>query len=396
MHAAAFTDPIWRAFVAMGSEETGGKIDKFCIGCHTPIGLITGDVTNVEGIFSEDTDLLSTFGVQCDACHVMSRDEAAEGINGEPGNGSFTMNPGKVKRGPYETCPSKIHQGVWSSLHVTSKVCANCHQSFHGNIPLERTYDEWKHSVYARKGIQCQDCHMMPVDKAVEAARTLKPPVISGPASDLTPERTPFYPHWFLGGNVAMARQDGFQDHAREMMHRLQTAASLEVEVSDAVVTPGQVLKIKVKVRNVAAGHNLPTSLPWLRQMWLDVRVSDPEGRVFYHSGELTDNGDIEQGATLFGAYAVDKNGQHTLKPWEIDHFLWNHTIPPKGLAIANYTLLVPKGIRKEVRVIVKLRYRSYPQSLVNTLLKDKSFPVPIIDMVEKRLSLPVAAVNAP
>ncbi len=391
MHAAAFTDPIWRAFVALGSEETGGKIDKYCIGCHTPIGLVTGDVTNAEGIFSEDTDLVSTFGVQCDACHVMSGNRDAEAVNGEPGNGSFAMDPGKVKRGPYETCEAQTHQGIWSALHVTSKICANCHQSFHGNVPVERTYDEWKHSIYARKGIQCQHCHMMPVDKAVEAARTLIPPVITGTASELKPDRTPFFPHWFLGGNVAMARQDGYQDHAREMMHRLQTAAALEVEVSDAVVTPGQLLKVRVKVRNVAAGHNLPTSLTWLRQLWLNIQVTDQDGRMFFHSGQLTDTGNIEQGTRIFGSYAVDKNGQHTLKPWAIDHFLWNHTIPPKGEAFVTYTFVIPRGIRKEVRINVKLRYRSYPQSVVNRLLKEKSFPVPIIDMAEKRLTLPVA-----
>ncbi len=391
MHAAAFTDPIWRAFVAMGSEETGGKIDKLCIGCHTPIGLVTGDVKDAEGIFSEDTDLVSTFGVQCDACHVMSESHGAEITAEEPGNGSFAMVPGKVKRGPYEDCDAREHEGIWSSLHVTSRICANCHQSFHGNVPLERTYDEWKHSVYARAGIQCQHCHMMPVDKAVEAARTLTPPELTGPASELKSERAPFFPHWFLGANVPMARQNGYQEHAREMMHRLQTAAALEMEVSDAVVSPGQLLRVRVKVHNVAAGHNLPTSLTELRQMWLNIQASDQDGRSFFHSGELTDTGALEQGTKIFDAYAVDESGQHTLKPWKIDHFLWNHTIPPKGMAVVEYTFQIPRGIRKEVRLVVKLRYRSYPQAFVNSLLKEKSFTVPIIDMVEKRLVLPVA-----
>ena len=395
MHAAAFTDPIWRAFVAMGSEETGGKIDKLCIGCHTPIGLVTGDVKNVEGIFSEDTDLVSTYGVQCDACHVMSESNAAKSAIGEPGNGSFVMVPGKVKRGPYEDCDAKAHDGIWSSLHVTSKICANCHQSFNGNVPLERTYDEWKHSVYARHGIQCQDCHMMPVEQAVEAARTLKRPVMTGIASELRGARTPYFPHWFFGANVSMAQQNGYQDHAREIMHRLQTAATLEMEMSDAVVTPGQLFKVKVKVRNVAAGHNLPTSLTEIRQMWLNIRVSDTEGHIFYHSGDLTDTGAIEPGSTIFNSYAVDKNGLHTIKPWKIDHFLWNHTIPPKGMAVVTYTLKIPRGIQKEVRVTVKLCYRSYPQALVNMLLKDKAFKVPVIDMAEKRLILPVVAGGA-
>ena len=392
MHAAAFTDPVWRALMAMGSEETGGKTDKFCIECHTPAGLVTEDDTKAEDVFSEDTDLVSTFGVQCDVCHSISGSHGRQSPAGEPGNGAFILSPGKVKRGPYENCDTMAHKGVLSTLHTTSLICANCHQAFHfsSNLPLERTYDEWKHSVYAQKGIQCQHCHMMPVEKAVEAARTLTPPTMSGPASDLKPERSPFFPHWFLGGNYPMALREGHQDHAREIMHRLQTAASLDLEVSDAVAVPGRLLKLKVKVKNVAAGHNLPTSLVEIRQMWLNIEARDKDGRVFYHSGALDGSGTIEQDTKLFDAYAVDANGQHTIKPWKIDHFLWNHSIPPKGMEIVGYTIPVPKEITKEVRLVVKLRYRPYSQALVNRLLKDKAYQVSVVDMAEKRIVLPV------
>jgi len=391
MHAAAFHDPIWKALVTRASEETGGKTDRLCIGCHSPLGLATEDVTTATALHSEDTDLVSTFGVQCDACHVMSESHGTQTPFEEPGNASFTLSPGPLKRGPYENCDAGgIHEGLWSALHVSSKICANCHQSFHGNLPVGRTYDEWKRSIYARKGIQCQHCHMMPVEKAVEAARTLVPPQMSGPASELAPERSPFFPHWFLGANPVMAKEEGFQDHAREILHRLQTAAAIELEVSDAVVTPGKLLRLKIKVKNVAAGHNLPTSLAELRQMWLNVQATDQNGRVFFHSGNLTESGNIERDSRIFDAYAVDENGQHTIKPWKIDHFLWNRTIPPKGVAIETYTFLIPKNIRNAVKIAVKLRYRPYPQSLVNQLLKEKAFEVPIIDMVEKRLVLPV------
>jgi len=173
-------------------------------------------------------------------------------------------------------------------------------------------------------------------------------------------------------------------------MHRLQTAASLDLEVSDAVISPGQLLKLKVKVRNVAAGHNLPTSLVEIRQMWLNIQAQDKDGRTFYHSGSLKESGAIEQNAKLFGAYAVDANGQHTIKPWKIDHFLWNHTIPPKGMEIVDYIIPIPKGITREVRLVVKLRYRPYSQALVNRLLGDRAFEVAVIDMTQKRIVLPV------
>jgi len=43
----------------------------------------------------------------------------------------------------------------------------------------------------------------------------------------------------------------------------------------------GEVVTLEVKVRNVAAGHNLPTSLTEVRQMWLDVQAVDGAGRNF-------------------------------------------------------------------------------------------------------------------
>ena len=56
-----------------------------------------------------------------------------------------------------------------------SEFCASCHTIIHplNGLRLEHTYDEWKKSIYAEKGIQCQDCHMRSVEDAVKVAETL-------------------------------------------------------------------------------------------------------------------------------------------------------------------------------------------------------------------------------
>ena len=53
-----------------------------------------------------------------------------------------------------------LHQ--YSALHTTSKICGGCHNVDHpvNGMHLETTYTEWEKSPQARKGIQCQDCHM--------------------------------------------------------------------------------------------------------------------------------------------------------------------------------------------------------------------------------------------
>src|SRR4029453_12551295 len=43
--ANSWQDPIYREILKRTSEATGGGLDNFCIGCHSPIGLTTGTVT---------------------------------------------------------------------------------------------------------------------------------------------------------------------------------------------------------------------------------------------------------------------------------------------------------------------------------------------------------------
>src|SRR5262245_45113690 len=36
MHSNAWTDPVYRAALNLVSASSGGKVDNFCMGCHTP------------------------------------------------------------------------------------------------------------------------------------------------------------------------------------------------------------------------------------------------------------------------------------------------------------------------------------------------------------------------
>ncbi len=43
MHSNAWTDPIYRAALDHISKGSGGSVDNLCMGCHTPIGVVTGE-----------------------------------------------------------------------------------------------------------------------------------------------------------------------------------------------------------------------------------------------------------------------------------------------------------------------------------------------------------------
>jgi len=62
--------------------------------------------------------------------------------------------------------------------HQIRLLCGNCHNIFHptNNFPIERTYDEWKYSIYSQNGIQCQDCPHGPGGNWRQVADTMTRP----------------------------------------------------------------------------------------------------------------------------------------------------------------------------------------------------------------------------
>jgi len=170
MHSHAYVDPVFQALWKLGSKETEGLTDKLCAGCHTGIGTVSGEIVMKDDEFQVSD--IAKQGVQCDLCHTVVRSTFLETPTHEPQNASIVLEPGEVKRGPYKDAVSPFHETAYSELHTKSEFCANCHHVFHPvtNFHIERTYDEWKYSIYAQNDIQCQDCHMMPIEQAIERA----------------------------------------------------------------------------------------------------------------------------------------------------------------------------------------------------------------------------------
>lgn len=223
---------------------------------------------------------------------------------------------------------------------------------------------------------------MMPVEKAIEAARTMTKPTNPGKPCIMGPEREQMYTHEFVGGNAMMTGILGSEKHADLSVKRLQNAASLSLEIPET--TPeDRLVRMKVKVRNETAGHNLPTSLTEVRQMWLEVKATNMDGdKVLYHNGGIDGEGNIDPEAVMFNAVGMDKDGHHTAKPWELVRFESVNTIQPKGSETVSYAFLVPEFARGPVKVEVTLHYRSFAQSLAKFLLGDDAPKVPVIDMV--------------
>jgi len=366
MHSNAWHDPVFQALWQLGNKETHGLTEKLCAGCHTAIGTVSEEILQKDDNGNYEISEIAQKGVQCDLCHTVKAATYPEVKGLEPHNGTLLIEPGKVKRGPFKDSKSDHHESAYSELHTQAEFCANCHHVFHpvNGFPIERTYDEWKNSVYAQNGIVCQDCHMATVEDAIKVAQTLKKVKRPGKAAENGPEREHIYSHHFVGANFTIPALLGSTKHADIARKRLQSAARLEIIPPEEIII-GRMGTVKIKVVNIGAGHNLPTSLTEVRQMWLEVRVTDADGRQLLHSGWLDKKHNIDPEAVIFHAAARDEHDHYTVKPWEVVRFEYNHTIPPKGSATEKYSFFVPSDTKGPLKIETSSATAPIPRKLL-------------------------------
>ncbi len=412
VHALAFKDPVYQGELNKAVKAVGHEISRQCEGCHSPVGVVTGEIKKpgLKGLSS-----IAVNGVSCDVCHSISDHTHWQTPSHEPENGSFIMTPGvetkegsvRIKRGPKapeEGCGEDFHECVESPLHLRAEICASCHQVYHydSHFPLEATYLEWKHGPYAQREILCQDCHMVNIDTFTKSADTFK-----------KPEKSEYH-HYFNGANYLLyflasgaAKKAGDEELAANIQHKYEMAVNRLKSAADIEISPvhqeGVLSEVKVRVKNIRAGHNLPTSLTNVRQMWLEITAKDDKGNVIMTSGTLDKDGQITKNARLFNSDGMGDDFHFAIDPWIVTSFSRHDTIPPRGFKDVYYGVPLPSGV-KNISVEAKLRYRQADQKVAEALLGavpedidlaatyglTKVPTLPVVDMVTKSSKLSV------
>ena len=387
MHAVAHEDSLYRHFAELARKEAGEDVYTYCSSCHSPAGVATGLIPLMpEAQLPEE----ARAGVTCDVCHQISGLRGDRGPLGEQGNASFILKPGRQKFGPLANISrNPAHSGAVLEEMSSSEFCATCHTVAHpvNGLRLEHTYEEWKGSIYAEKGIQCQDCHMRTVEDAVLVARTLERVEVVGSLARKGPERS-ISPHYFVGGNVDSGELGGGARHASMARARLKSAAALSIEAPDSVQAQG-VFDLDVVVTNVAAGHDLPTSLTELRQMWVRILAFDADGEVVFESGTLDSHGELPEGTIRFGSGLVDAKGEPTYKPWEAAGFAWKRTVPPKGSVRERVRIVLQKAVGP-VTIEASLLYRIAPPHVLREVMGAEAFEPEVVVMTTATHSITV------
>jgi nitrate/TMAO reductase-like tetraheme cytochrome c subunit len=326
MHSQSLTDPIYRAVIDEMIRQTGESQKTFCLSCHAPIASVSGKLLEMPGPMDwEAFSDIAGEGVTCDFCHTISGTEKLGknifvGAYVYPRRGTTG-----VKYGRHPDAQSAAHETQFSAFLLSSEMCAVCHKFKHpmGGVEIQSTYDEWARGPYRRQGVRCQDCHM---------------PVYSGTTVEGGKERDEIHSHLFIGGHTEMVKK----------------AATLSVWGVATQEASGTRLAVHSNVVNSGAGHAIPTGIPGVREMWLDIEVLSPEGAR------------LAQRRFRYGQRFVKQDGSEAL-PWEPFVVLEENRIEPKQAKQTQFELVLP-GQVNEVKIRANLFMRLISEAMAQRL----------------------------
>ncbi|MCX8104448.1 MAG: T9SS type A sorting domain-containing protein [Ignavibacterium album] len=363
MMGNASKDPLWRAMVA---EEVSNfpqhqqMIETTCTKCHSPVGF-TQAMYNGQNNYSMNElkqNPLANDGVSCTVCHQIKPDNFG---TQQSYSGNYIIHADSILYGPYDNSDTTLMRAVIGykaqySPHINnSELCATCHTLFtptmngQGNIvgsfPEQTPYLEWKNSIYPSLDIQCQSCHMPKIYDPIK---------ISGMGN--FPNRTPFWRHTFVGGNVYMLNLlknniDSLGLTA-EPVHFDSTISRTEynlkensIELTASTSYQNDLLSIKLYIKNLT-GHKIPTGIPF-RRMWVHLKVEDENHNVIFESGQWDNTGKIinynsdyephydlitsEDQVQVYEGVFADVNNQVTYTLFKASHFVKDNRLPPIG-----------------------------------------------------------------
>ncbi len=361
-HAGSATNPLFLAvFNGKGPDgrSTGGPGYRLdfprslgnCTTCHIPALALNNpfnsDPNTAQGVARE--------GIFCDLCHKIE-DTSVDTTGGHPGILSIRFKrpaPGQqLFFGPLDDVVAG--PDTYGAVYKDSRYCAPCHNGTFWGIPAYSEFSEWAASSYARKEVSCQDCHMRLEGGARRFAIAQEGGMVRDPATISSHVVYGLNDEPFMKGSVALS----------------------------ATASPvGDALRVRVSVKNVTAGHHIPTGSP-MRNMVLLVEATNADGRRLQQvKGEvvpdwggkgppgennyagLPGKGFAKILATLIEYPADRKLGRkftevHPAPYWRPTSLVSDNRIPANGTDSSEYLFQLPAKAGGAVTIRTRLIYR--------------------------------------
>ena len=410
-HSNSNRAPWYLRNVALLNAEKGISYSRHCEGCHDPLAVAAGAIT--EGAprarpYDQD-------GVTCMVCHSIQQGDTR-------GTGSFVLGvpavlvdeAGQPITRPVQDAEILAHldrhsTAVMKPFYKTSEFCSSCHKA-----ALPRTlndykwqraislYDEWQNSSFAKESplpfykkeavSTCQTCHMQR-----EAL---------GALNDSGAKNGQVASHRWLGANTIVPQYYHYEEQARRVVAFLQASVfnvdlfALESDAAEGssanliaplgthpfTLTAGQRVTASVVIQNKGAAHSHVPEQRDMYESWVNFVVKDASGKTLKESGFLQPGGELDPAAHSFTNRLINKDGgiNDLHQVWDNRVVAYNNTIQSGRSQLIRYAFTMPKS-GAPVTVTAQVRYRRFDQHFMDfgmSMPKGQHYQQPIVDMV--------------
>jgi Flp pilus assembly protein TadD len=412
VHANSFRAPWYVKNVNMLINGKGIEYARHCEGCHNPIALTSGAMTQHSPVNrSFDAD-----GVTCSVCHSIQQ------VNTR-GTGSYMLaqpavmvdESGKPIYGEVSDKEILAHldrhsKAVMKDFYHTSEFCSACHKAalprMLNDYKWQRAiflYDEWQLSSFAKQSplpfyvkdqvSTCQTCHM-------------KREEIQLP--DYGAKDGKLASHRWLGANTVLSKFYGYDAQMEKTIAFLRNGA-LNVDIfgiernGDKIIaplgsapfeiTPGNILTVSIVIQNKGIGHSLVPEQRDFYESWVEFEAKDASGRTLMHSGALQPGGSLDPQAHSFTNRLVNAQGglNDIHQVWNTRVVAYNNTIQSGRSQIVRYQFKVPADATGPISITAKVNYRRFNQHFIDFGL-GKHYEMPVVEMAARTRTLAVGS----
>jgi tetratricopeptide (TPR) repeat protein len=425
VHSNAFRNPWYLKNVNMLIDEKGVQYSRHCEGCHNPVALLSGDLS--QGMPKKRP--FEDEGVTCSTCHsIVATDATGTGsyVMGTPAvlvdeNGAPVTRP--VSDGEILAHLDRHSKAVMRPLYQTAEFCAACHKAA---IPRSlddykwlrafTVYDEWQGASFTKQSplpfyrkdavSTCQTCHMV------------REPLAAG-ASDPGAKDGQLMSHRWLGGNTLIPAYYKFDEQAEKLAAFLRKDVlnvdlfALEKEnaaatTSDQVLvaplgltsfalTPGETLVADVVIQNKGIAHSFVPEQRDFYEAWVDFTVKDGSGKVLAESGFLKSDGNLDPSAHSFTNRLINNQGglNDLHQIWHNRVLAYNNALQSGRSQLVRYRFRLPKSLTGQVSLTATVKYRRFNQHFIDFAMGQKQFPQPVIEIASETRTFRIGE-NAP
>jgi len=415
VHANSFRAPWYVKNVNMLINGKGIEYARHCEGCHNPIALTSGAMTQHSPVNRNfDAD-----GITCSVCHSIQQ------VNTR-GTGSYVLaqpavmvdENGKPIYGDVSDKEILAHldrhsKAVMKDFYHTSEFCSACHKAalprMLNDYKWQRAiflYDEWQLSSFAKQSplpfyvkdqvSTCQTCHMKREDIQLP---------------DYGAKDGKLASHRWLGANTVLSKFYGYDAQMEKTIAFLRNGA-LNVDIFGVERNGGKIiaplgsapfeidaddaLTISIVIQNKGIAHSLVPEQRDFYESWVEFDAKDASGRTLMHSGALQPGGSLDPQAHTFMNRLVNAQGglNDLHQVWNTRVVAYNNTIQSGRSQIVRYQFKVPTDAAGPISITAKVNYRRFNQHFIDFGL-GKHYEMPVVEVAARTRTLAVGSNSA-